>query len=78
MIWPPVINIKSDGSQLTFVYEKPKHKNDKELFGMYEFTVSKTMMGKQFPISESNVKKMVERNGKSQRYKDGHLVTSPH
>lgn len=62
MNWPEVINIKSDGSQLTFVTEKPKHKNDKELFGMYEWTISKTLLGKVYPYSESQIKKMVERN----------------
>lgn len=62
MIWPETINIKSDGSQLTFVTEKPKHNNDKELFGMYEWTVSRTLLGKVYPYSESQVKKMVIQN----------------
>lgn len=62
MTWPETINIKSDGSRLTFVTEKPKHKNDKELFGMYEWTKSVTLLGKVWPYSESQVKKMVELN----------------
>lgn len=60
--WPEVINIKSDGSQLTFVAEKPKDKNDKELFGMYKWTVSRTLLGKVYLYSQSQVVKMVERN----------------
>lgn len=60
--WPLVIDIKSDGSQIAFVCEKPPHKNDKEPFAMYEYTRARMGTGRQFPLSQSQVMKMVERN----------------
>lgn len=62
MNWPEVINIKSDSTQIRFVEQMPKKKNDKELFAKYVFTKSVMSYGKHLVLSESQVKKIVLRN----------------